>query len=88
MAVMWFYRMMMFQYDERNGDGGFTEFANWRCIAAVCWITRTVLRRMIALSEALCFLSHTAGYLRDTGYDRMARVVAGIDLVLQEIVNK
>jgi len=41
--------MMVSQRDERNGDGGFTESGDWRCIAGVCWTTRTVLRRMTAL---------------------------------------
>jgi hypothetical protein len=89
MAVMWFCRMMVSQRDERNGDGGFTAIANWRCIAPVCLITRRVLRRMTALPDALCFSSHTSGYTPETGLCPVARMWwRGIDLVLQELVNK
>jgi hypothetical protein len=59
--------MMISQRDERNGDGGFTAIANWRCIAAVCLITRTVLRQMTALLDAL-----------KLNYDWMAWVVRGL----------
>jgi hypothetical protein len=44
--------MMVSQSDERNGDGGFTEFAGCRCIAAVRLTTRIIL--MTAMPDALC----------------------------------